>query len=242
MGRCAASRPFVVFLAALFTLHFAGQPSARAAGPGQWTPAANWGADDSGNYAVHMILMAGDGSPYHSRLLWFRGHGGAGLKGGEWGWNPGNESCESYPGASFTALNPTDPVVDIFCSGHAGLSDGRIVLPGGTQPLSGNYGENASRLFTPGGGSAPGSWSDPGNLAERRLAQSVLGSDDDRVRRRQKGARARRGLRRARPARGDARGRYARHRAPYRRLGWRHRVRLARPGRGLPVSHDRGRV
>jgi hypothetical protein len=154
-----------------------------AAGSAQWTPAVNWATAGSNAYAVHMVLMAGDGTSYHSRILWFRGHGGSGLQGGEWGWNwqPGNEDCTSYPSGNFTALNPQDPSVDIFCSGHAGLWDGRIVLPGGTQPGTGSYGENASRVFTPGAGSAPGTWSNPGNLAERRWYPSATTLRDGRV-------------------------------------------------------------
>ena len=182
MVRHAGSwRSAALACAVVLALATAPPPSVDAAGPAQWTPAVNWAAPGSNAYAVHMVLMAGDGSNHHSRILWFRGHGGAGLQGGEWGWQPGNESCASYPSGSFTALSPPDPLVDIFCSGHAGLWDGRIVLPGGTQPGTGTYGENASRVFTPGTGSSPGTWSNPGNLAERRWYPTATTLRDGRV-------------------------------------------------------------
>jgi hypothetical protein len=172
--RCAA-------LACAFTFVLAQALPSQGAGPARWTPAVNWATPGSSSYAVHLVLMAGDETPHHSRILWWRGHGGSGLQGGAWGWNPPHDSVVTYPSASFTALSPPDPAVDIFCSGHAGLWDGRVVVPGGTHPGTGTYGENASRLYTPGSGTTPGTWSDPGNLAERRWYPSATTLRDGRV-------------------------------------------------------------
>lgn len=156
---------------------------AAATGPARWTPSVDWGGGDPNRYAVNMILMAGDGAPYHSRILWFRGHGSSmsGLGGGEWGWTPGNEDCASYPAASFTALAPADPLMDVFCSGHAGLADGRILLAGGNDPESEHYGDKQSRLFTPGVGASPGTWSNPPDLARRRWYPTAVTLRDGRV-------------------------------------------------------------
>ena len=43
---------------------------------GHWTPPADWHLEgtqtDNLKYAVHLVLLRGDGSPYHSRILWWR--------------------------------------------------------------------------------------------------------------------------------------------------------------------------
>lgn len=156
-----------------------------AVGPGQWTPPQWWRGDSTNNrYAVHMMLMAGDGAPYHSRILWYGGLGGGeNLRGGEWGWTPGSEGCSSYPAGNFTLLTPSDPAMDLFCGGHALLADGRALLVGGTEHHSGSYGLRGTRLFTPGAGTSAGGWSNPhpGELAERRWYPTATTLRDGRV-------------------------------------------------------------
>lgn len=156
---------------------------ADAVGPARWTPSVDWGGGNPNRYAVNMILMAGDGAPYHSRVLWYRGHGSSmsGLGGGEWGWLPGSESCDSYPSGSFIALNPSDPQMDLFCSGHAGLADGRVLIVGGNDPESEHYGDKQARIFTPGAGTSAGGWSNPPDLAERRWYPTAVTLRDGRV-------------------------------------------------------------
>lgn len=88
MGRVSPALSQAALACALALIHFVHASPSRAAGPARWTPPVNWAAPGSNAYAVHMVLMAGDGAPHHSRILWFRGHGGSGLQGGEWGWTP----------------------------------------------------------------------------------------------------------------------------------------------------------
>lgn len=158
---------------------------AASVGSGQWTPAQPWGGDNTNNrYAVHMMLMAGDGLPYHSRILWYGGlGGGSNLRGGEWGWTPGGDGCSNYPNANFTLLAPGDPGIDIFCGGHTLLGDGRALLAGGTEHHSGSYGVRSARLFTPGTSSAAGGWSSPppGEMSERRWYPTMTTLRDGRV-------------------------------------------------------------
>lgn len=148
---------------------------------GQWTPAADWSGGNPGKYAVHMLLFPGDGSPYHSRLLWFYGQPGATFSGGEWGWKSGNDGCGTFPSASFEDLNVSAPGMDIFCTGHAGLPDGRVLMPGGTDHVTGSYGENKTRIFARGSGDSAGSWSDPGPMRDWRWYATGTTLRDGRV-------------------------------------------------------------
>lgn len=185
MGRPHVPRPPRTAPALLAIAVLCFHTSALAVGPGQWTPPTWWGGNSTNNrYAVHMMLLAGDGDPYHSRILWYGGLGGGeNLRGGEWGWTPGNDACGSYPTGSFTLLTPADPGMDLFCGGHALLGDGRALLVGGTEHHSGSYGLRGTRLFTPGTGTSPGGWSNPhpGELAERRWYPTATTLRDGRV-------------------------------------------------------------
>lgn len=185
MGRLTAATCSLVTIAWLAVLVLLVSTEALAVGPGQWTPPKWWGGNSTNNrYAVHMMLLAGDGAPYHSRILWYGGLGGGeNLRGGEWGWTPGSDGCSSYPASNFTLLTPADPGMDLFCGGHAILGDGRALLVGGTEHHSGSYGVRGARLFTPGTGMSAGSWSSPhpGELAERRWYPTATTLRDGRV-------------------------------------------------------------
>ncbi len=151
---------------------------------GQWTDTARDMRSDPGNYAqyaIHLTLLPGAGS-FHSRVLWWGREFNNQLWGGEWGWRPGSEGCAQFPDTSYLVPRPA-PVsgVDIFCAGHAGLQDGRMLVPGGTLPLSSSYGENRARVFTPSMGDTSGTWRDPGEMAEWRWYPSATTLRDGRV-------------------------------------------------------------
>ena len=147
---------------------------------GQWTPDEAWGTQADNRYAVHLALLPGAGNPHSHVLFWnnsftsiFRGH--------DWGWNPGNDGCGAFPSASFTDILVPGVNVNLFCSGNTLLPDGRAVMPGGTEPVTGTYGENRVRIFTPGPGYSSGSWSDPGRMADWRWYPAATSLRDGRV-------------------------------------------------------------
>ena len=107
------------------------------------------------------MLVPGDNSPYHSRVVFWSFDGPSGLLGKEWGWLTGNDGCVAFPSASFNDLGLGPSGVDIFCSGHAPLGDatGRILLAGGTDPVINIYGERRARIYTPSTHYTAGSWS-----------------------------------------------------------------------------------
>ena len=148
---------------AILTLIFLSAPDAIAS-PGKWATSADSSNGDPLRYAVHMALLRSQSVPFHSRILWFRGQE-TGFHGAEWGWLPGNDGCNSFPGNSFVRVSPDTasvmpnaPGMDIFCAGHTGLADGRLFVPGGTNAQSGYYARTrpASSLAEPGTGTAPG--------------------------------------------------------------------------------------
>ena len=155
--------------------------NAASAHPGRWSDAVSWNASGFNRYAIHMVLVPGDGNPYHSRILWYRGETPTRFDGGEWGWAPGAIDCASYPGSSFTALPIAGPGMDVFCSGHSTLADGRVFVPGGTDPVTGHYGENKTRIYAPGTGTAAGTWSTPPEMVDWRWYPTATTLPDGRV-------------------------------------------------------------
>ena len=150
------------FRTGAFTTAFAalllGLPSSsESSSPGRWTPSVDWTAGDYNKYAVHLVLLPGNGNPYAARILWWRGERSGAIWTGQWGWKPGNEGCAAFPGASFDSLGLPASGVDIFCAGHIQMADpSRLMVIGGTDSVTGDYGENRVRIFTPGSGSASG--------------------------------------------------------------------------------------
>lgn len=165
-GRSFGASAAVVLLAWFLS------PTGRAhASSGHWTPSSppvDWSGGTTN--AVHLMLSPGDGVTHHSRVLWFRGENQTTFLGGEWNWNPGDDGCAAFPSARFTATSPAIGLsgVDLFCTGHAALSDGRILMPGGSDFVTGSYGENRARRYDRGTGSAPSTWGDPGEMVEWR--------------------------------------------------------------------------
>ncbi len=148
-----------------------GVARAALADTGHWSPAQDWRSAVNA-YAIHMALQPGDGSPYHSRVLWWTTEKNSVFSGGQWGWRHGSgsgfEGCASYPESAFTFVSVPASEMDLFCSGQVGLGDGRLFTPGGTDPVVGSYGDNRSRVFTSGTGSSPGSWSNAGSMVDWR--------------------------------------------------------------------------
>lgn len=104
------------------------------------------------------MLLPGDGVTHHSRVMWFRGSNQTtGLGGGEQYWNPGAEGCLAFPSSQFATTPSSTGLsgVDLFCTGHAALTDGRLLMTGGTDFVTGSYGANEARRYTRGTGSLP---------------------------------------------------------------------------------------
>src|SRR5262249_32103573 len=101
VSRFSLLRPFALVGASLLTQATLAHPD----GPGKWTPSNTSSHWDWRRYSgdprhgVHMILLPGDGSPYHSRILWWREERSVPVppylpapefSGGMWGWR---DSC-----------------------------------------------------------------------------------------------------------------------------------------------------
>ena len=147
------------------------------AGPevqGQWSPATDWSGGSDLKYAVHLLLLPSEGPEFHSRVVWYRADFASGFFGGEWGWNPGGDGCSAFPSSSFDPLAISSPGVDIFCAGHTGLAaSGQVLLPGGTSPTTGFYGENKTNVLTAGTGDDPSDWDPAGEMATWRWYPSA---------------------------------------------------------------------
>jgi hypothetical protein len=151
-ARCAALAFLLVHFGALLA-----EP-ALAAHKGKWTP-----THDMGGTAIHMALLPGDGDPYHSRIVWWQAKT-TGRVGGEWGWKTGNESCAAWPSTSFDTLGHFNSHHELFCSSNT-IIDRRVVAAGGWESESNAHnGIRRVRMFTPGSGTAPGSWAEVASM------------------------------------------------------------------------------
>lgn len=180
----------VSFQFALLSVALAGGPAGEAHGAlattGQWTPSANWCVSGNCNvganqrYAVHLALLPGDGSP-HSRVIFWNKSFSSVFRGAEWGWSPGGDGCGAYPTSQLSEIGVPGVNMDLFCAGNTLLPDGRLFVAGGTDPVTGVYGENRARIFTTGAGSDSGSWSDPGDMVDWRWYPTTTSLRDGRV-------------------------------------------------------------
>jgi len=152
----------LVALALAQSIPFTEQGYATLGTTGQWTPKENWANNDGARYAIHLILLPGDGSPYHSRVLYW-GHERDGFHGGEWGWTSGNDSCGVFPTSNFASIYVPPSGNDLFCSGHT-LIGRSLVCPGGTDTVTGAYGVRMARILHDTSGTASPRWSDPGDM------------------------------------------------------------------------------
>lgn len=147
-------------------------PGAHAslATTGRWSPSVSWDPPPpSRGYAISLNLVRGDGSPFHSRIRWWS-HDILATVGGDWGWKPGAEGCETHPDTSiyFKALPANSSGIDVFCSGATTLADGRLLISGGNDPETDSYGEKRARIWTAGTGSNAGTYSTPEEMNEWR--------------------------------------------------------------------------
>jgi hypothetical protein len=119
--------------------------------PGQWTSTPL----DPGFTEVHMVLLPGDGAPYHSRILTWDEHG----NGKEFGWKTGFDGCGTTAWSSFESPSQWTwaPGANIFCAGHAMLGDGTMLSAGGADVIFA-WGIRDGRTFQAGTGSSPGIW------------------------------------------------------------------------------------
>lgn len=140
---------------------------------GKWTPTPD---PDIGLEAIHLVLLPSDGTNYHSRILWWQNH----VEGEIRGWNPQNADCSADPLSGLDVLGTWNPGVNIFCSGHTGLADGTMLSVGGNEdPVQ--FGINDARVFTPGGGATPGTWTPKSLMEAQRWYPTATTLRDGRV-------------------------------------------------------------
>lgn len=151
-------------------------PALGVADSGRWTPDLDM-AQVPGwpeGIAVHLMLLKGDGNPYHSRVVWLKGRTPNAWFGGEWGWNPASDACTSWPTTSFTKLNLLDPQANIFCAGHTELGEpgGRTLVVGGTEDAS-ERGMRFAKFLTPGTSTSASTWTTADSMIEKRWYPSI---------------------------------------------------------------------
>ena len=139
---------------------------------GRWSPSTTWSG-----IAVHMALLPGYGSSYHSKVIWWQGlNDHTTFYGGLWGWTAGNDSCVTFPSSDFTARTFDFPDDDrVFCGSNSQLADGRLFVAGGTQPGTEN-GMRHSWVFDP----ATELWAQVDSMARRRWYASSTALADGR--------------------------------------------------------------
>jgi hypothetical protein len=145
---------------------------------GQWSPANPTTPPNPplGFTEVHMVLLPGTGSSHHSRILTWGGYGSN--EGDELGWDPGTDGCASWP-FSLASLGAWSPGANIFCAGHAQLSDGTLITAGGDD--IGQWGIPDSRTFAPGSPGFPGTWTPRPLMQQSRFYPTVTTLRDGRV-------------------------------------------------------------
>ena len=158
-------------LATLTLASIAMSPEAAIGGlstSGMWTPPVNWSNAGTDIRAVHLVLLPGGGTP-HSRVLFWVSANTTTFGGREWAWSPGTHGCDSFPTGRFVEISVPGVDHDLFCTSHVTLGDGnRVLMAGGTDPVTGLYGENRAQIFTPGSGGTSGSWSSAGTMVDWR--------------------------------------------------------------------------
>jgi hypothetical protein len=109
-----------------------------------------------GNAAVHFILAPSDEEELHSQVFWWREIGDSPNFGGVLKWGiPSNRTdttsflFPSKPTGTFEAIGLTAPSIDPFCSNETRLSDGRILVGGGTAGSSFEVGIRSNMVLDP---------------------------------------------------------------------------------------------
>src|SRR4029078_6243006 len=107
-----------------------------------------------------MALLRADGTPFHSKILWIQEEDEIADEGRQFGWRPlvQSDTSAAFVDSSLIQVSFPDPEAHLFCSGHTQLSDGRLLVAGGTEEGAEN-GMRYSQILTPGAGTSGGSWS-----------------------------------------------------------------------------------
>lgn len=114
---------------------------------GYWNSPYVWANDISG---VHMVLMKGQ-TGYHSQVMYLYG-GGVGVPNPPqlFRFNPNDTLAVATPFAINPAIQAMPVDINLFCSAHSALPDGRILFSGGTEGGAGEgLGESGVRIFNP---------------------------------------------------------------------------------------------
>src|SRR5712691_2695828 len=118
---------------------------------GQWDPPRKWPA-----VAVHLVLM------HTGKVLFFRGDTTVATS---YVWDPATEAVRAIPTG-----------VDIFCSAHSFLSDGRVLVTGGALP-GGTSGSDHSDIFDP----VTETWTRGPDMHRGRFYPTTVSTADGRV-------------------------------------------------------------
>lgn len=122
-----------------------GLPVAGAAQPsvqGSWAGPFCWP-----NQATHMMHL------HTGKILFWPGHFNESGHIDAWLWDPkagcfGDNPADNFDPQCFTKIDNNE--TNLFCSGHAALADGRILITGGhTPPFGNNVGKPDANLFNP---------------------------------------------------------------------------------------------
>jgi hypothetical protein len=148
---------------------------------GQWSGSgADWGDLYDGTYAIHMAIGRGEGTPYHSQILWWAGSS-SNFGGRELGWRPFTSDCSTWPDSNFIPVTPAWPGMDGFCSGHTWLADGRLLLAGGNDSVNSIAGERGARVWQPGVAQSSSNWLNANQMREHRWYPTTLSLADGRA-------------------------------------------------------------
>lgn len=85
---------------------------------GRWSPRNPTSPDTFDFQQIHMVLLPGDGIPYHSRILTWEEVNST--EGAELGWNDGLSDCTNAP-YTLPVIGSWNPGAGIFCGGHSHL-------------------------------------------------------------------------------------------------------------------------
>ena len=114
---------------------------------GRWTPPSTMSG-----IAIHLAVLPGDGTRFHSEVLWWSGLNDeeGPFDGGLWGWRPPYSlTCLSYPDTNVLVdVTMQHPAAGVFCGSESQLADGRLFVAGGTQ-LGTENGERHAYIFDP---------------------------------------------------------------------------------------------
>lgn len=152
---------------------------ALAAQPGRWSPrSSSWNGT-----AIHMALLRGDGSPYHSRIVWWQSEGTSPtFVGGQWGWKSHAEvgDCSRYPDSAMVAISLADPGDNIFCTALTQTSRGQLAVIAGTE-LGTENGLRKTNIFRVPAGESTGTWTAHDSMTTYRYYPNSTLLADGRV-------------------------------------------------------------